>query len=325
MTETSQSPGILIVDDQQRALGELERTLTTDNYRVYTADSGETAVRVANEKQPELVILDMSLPEKDGLEICRRLKTDPETREIAVMFLSSVTDADVKAKGLELGAVDYVHKPFEPSELRARVHAHLRLKERLDRLRAQYEDLCEKVLRETRPSEKAAPGAVDQGCVASEEKTIVFKTDVARVQGVVNQLLVGVNGHLDKKARNDLALGIHEMVLNAVEHGNLGITSEEKSAALQNQTFNQLVERRMQIVGLAEREVTIRYTFDGERVRYDILDEGRGFDWARFVERDEPEDLLASNGRGILISRYIFDRIEYNEAGNAVTLEKRII
>ena len=324
MTETSESPGILIVDDQQSALGMLETTLATANYRVYTANSGEAAVRVANEKQPELIILDTSMPGQDGLEICRRLKSDPETQGIAVMFLSAVTDADIKAKGLGLGAVDYVHKPFDPSELRARIQAHLRLNERLDRLRKQHEERCGKIASEAKPSEKEIPGVLDQECVTKEEKTIVFKTDAARVQGIVNQLLVGVNGHFDKKSRNDLALGIHEMVLNAVEHGNLGITSEAKSKALENQTFTQIVEERMETVELAEREVTIQYSFDGSRVRYHIVDEGAGFDWTRFLERDEPEDLLASNGRGILISRYIFDRIEYNEVGNVVTLEKRI-
>lgn len=322
MPATERRPGILIVNDDVSHPNVLERTLQEDNYTIHSVRSGKEALEAASSDNPDLVILDVSMPEQDGLELCRSLKSNAETEDIVVIFLSSVTEVDVKTKGFRLGAVDYILKPVDPSELRARVHAHLRLKERLDELRRQYQDLRQEF--ERGPAGKVDPDAVDQSCVLRESKSITFTTDVARVQGVVNQLLVGVSGRLGKKLRNDLALGIHEMVLNAVEHGNLGITSEAKSEALENQTYHDLLESRLAVPELSSRSVTISYTFDGETVCYAIRDEGTGFDWQRFLERDEPEDLLASNGRGILISRYIFDRITYNDAGNEVRLEKKI-
>jgi DNA-binding response OmpR family regulator len=317
--------GILIVDDQPAALQVLERTLGRDEYHLVSASSSDDAVRVAAKERPDLVILDVNVPGTGGLEICRALKANSDTEEIPVILLGAVADTGVRVEGLGVGAVDFIQKPFEPSELRARVVAHLRLKERLDALRTQFVELSRRVEEEGRRSGSVVdPGVVDQGCVESETKTIRFRTGVARVQGVVNQLLVGIAGRLSPKLRNDLALGIHEMVLNAIEHGNLGITSEAKSAALESQTFGELIENRMAVPELAARTITVAYEFDGEKVAYRITDEGDGFDWSRFLARDEPEDLLASNGRGILISRFIFDAIRYNEAGNEVYLEKRI-
>ncbi len=321
MSDTRQKPGILIVDDQVE-VGLLESTLRRDEYELLTATSGEQAIKLASERQPDLIILDMTMPDTDGLELCRSLKSDAGTEDIAVVFLSAIADAETKARGLELGAVDYIQKPFEPSELRARVQAHLRLKERLDALRAQFLELQKQLEKETRGSGR---GPIDGSSVDRESKTVSFKTDVGRVQGIVNQLLVGISGRISEKLRNDLALGIHEMVLNALEHGNLGITSEAKSEALESRTFQKLIEERLAEPQLADRMVRIEYNFDGQKVSYRIADEGDGFDWSRFVDRDEPEDLLASNGRGIIISRYIFDRVVYNEKGNEVFLEKRVV
>lgn len=324
MSGTGSTSGILIVDDQPVALGILEHALKQEDYQVYAATSGEEAMQLAFQKRPDLIILDMTMPGTDGLEVCRALKANTDTQDSVVIFLSAVVDAEVKAEGFDLGAVDYIQKPFDPAELRARVQAHLRLKDRLDVLREQFRELSEKVQKNSSgPSIHDTAAHVHLG-VARESKTIRFQTDVEKVQGVVNQLLVGIEEHLCTKLRNDLALGIHEMVLNAVEHGNLGITSEEKSAALEDQTFGALVRNLLSVPELASRSVTVEYEFDGEIARYRIIDEGAGFEWSRFLERDEPEDLLASNGRGILISRYIFDRIEYNETGNEVFVEKRI-
>lgn len=326
MSETTPSTptstaGVLIVDDKPDAVDLLNRTLLNEGYRIFTARNGEEALRVAGSQLPDLVLMDLAVPGTNGLEVCKALKSNARTEDIVVIFLSAINDANVKTRGLKLGAIDYIQKPFNPTELRARIQAHLRLKNRLDTLRRNYQEICEQLNERTNTD----PASIDRACVQSEIKVLSFPSDIAKVQGIINQLLVGIEGRLGERVRGDLALGIHEMVLNAIEHGNFGITSEEKSAAFENRTFQRLLEDRQSDPQLAARLVTIEYEFDGEKVVYAIEDEGDGFDWRTVIAREEPEDLLSSNGRGILISRYVFDSITYNDKGNRVTLEKKVL
>jgi DNA-binding NtrC family response regulator len=126
---------ILLVDDDATNLDVLRHTLDGRGYRLFVTRSGESAIDVARRVHPELVLLDVVMPGIDGYETCRRLKDDPETREAAVIFLSSLDEAKDKVRGLEVGAVDFVSKPFQKDEVVARVNTHLTLQ----RLRRQLE------------------------------------------------------------------------------------------------------------------------------------------------------------------------------------------
>jgi two-component system sensor histidine kinase ChiS len=116
---------ILLVDDNTTNLQVLRETLDGQGYRFLIAKNGETALTIANKARPSLILLDIMMPGIDGFEVCRRLKAAPETREIPVIFLSALDDTEDKVKGLALGAVDYVAKPFQPEEVIARVNTHL--------------------------------------------------------------------------------------------------------------------------------------------------------------------------------------------------------
>ena len=126
---------ILLVDDDATNLDVLRHTLDGRGYRLFVTRSGESAIEVARRVQPALVLLDVVMPGIDGYETCRRLKDDPQTREAAVIFLSSLDEAKDKVRGLEVGAVDFVSKPFQKDEVVARVNTHLTLQ----RLRRQLE------------------------------------------------------------------------------------------------------------------------------------------------------------------------------------------
>jgi DNA-binding response OmpR family regulator len=117
---------VLIVDDEKDLVSLLEYHLTRENYDVLTAGDGEMALELAKEKHPDLILLDIMLPEVNGLEVCKRLKADPDTASIRIIMLTARgEEADIVA-GLELGADDYVSKPFSPRVLLARVRAVLR-------------------------------------------------------------------------------------------------------------------------------------------------------------------------------------------------------
>lgn len=141
---------ILAVDDTPASLKLLTDLLKAEGYDVRSAISGELALHAAASSPPELVLLDIRMPEMNGFEVCRRLKAMPETREVPVIFVSAVTETDEKVQGFELGAVDFVTKPYQRDELLARVRNHLEL----NRLRNHLEDLVGERTSELRTSEK---------------------------------------------------------------------------------------------------------------------------------------------------------------------------
>jgi sigma-B regulation protein RsbU (phosphoserine phosphatase) len=120
---------ILIVDDIPTNIGVISGALK-DSYKTKIATNGEKALALASaEDKPDLILLDVMMPEMDGYEVCSRLKADPATREIPIIFLTSQTSADDETHGFEVGAVDYVHKPFSPAVVKARVRSHILLRE----------------------------------------------------------------------------------------------------------------------------------------------------------------------------------------------------
>jgi signal transduction histidine kinase len=126
---------ILVVDDEPDALALLTSVLTEAGYRVRPADSGSLALASVATSAPDLILMDMRMPDMDGIEACRQLKARKESCEIPVVFVSGSADAEARAGALDLGAVDFVTKPFNAAELLARVRTHLEL----SRLRSQLE------------------------------------------------------------------------------------------------------------------------------------------------------------------------------------------
>jgi serine phosphatase RsbU (regulator of sigma subunit) len=118
---------ILVVDDTPANIKILADLLRKD-YLLSVATSGADALEIAgSEDQPDLVLLDVMMPEMDGYEVCRRLKADPRTHDVPVIFVTAMSEVDDETKGFSLGAVDYITKPIRPPVVRARVAAHLEL------------------------------------------------------------------------------------------------------------------------------------------------------------------------------------------------------
>ena len=116
---------ILLVDDNVTNLQVLHQTLDGRGYKLLVAKNGASALAIAEKARPSLILLDIMMPEMDGYEVCRRLKENPTLSDIPVIYLSAMADTEDKVKGLELGAVDYITKPFQPEEVIARVNTHL--------------------------------------------------------------------------------------------------------------------------------------------------------------------------------------------------------
>jgi len=135
---------ILIVDDYEDNITLTSMILEKDNYQIISAMDGRESLTVAQQEQPDVILLDIQMPGMDGFEVCRRLKADPVTDNIPVLFLSAHNkDIDSVSLGLSLGAEDYIVKPFSSLELRARVSVLARLKKNIDDLATKNAELEE--------------------------------------------------------------------------------------------------------------------------------------------------------------------------------------
>ena len=142
----SQTPDfILIVDDNPANLAVLTRTLKGAGCAVRVAVDGESALQQAKEEPPSLILLDIMMSGIDGFETCRRLKENPITQAVPVIFMTALGESENKVHGLSLGAIDYVTKPFNESEVLARVRTHLKLQNLLHTLQDQNQRLKQEI------------------------------------------------------------------------------------------------------------------------------------------------------------------------------------
>jgi signal transduction histidine kinase len=122
-------PGkILIVDDNLKNIELAVSLLQDENYEIAIANSGKDALAILEEFKPDLTLLDVMMPEMDGYEVCQRIKSNPNTSETPVIFLTAKTEPDDIVKGFRLGGIDYIKKPFNQDELLMRVRSHINLK-----------------------------------------------------------------------------------------------------------------------------------------------------------------------------------------------------
>jgi signal transduction histidine kinase len=140
MTNISNKGFVLIVDDNPTNLSVLSEALGSEGLRFRVAVDGESAIAQVERNQPDLILLDVQMPGINGFETCRRLKANPVTQNIPIIFTTALTDIDSKTKGFSLGAVDYIPKPFAQEEVIARVRVHLRLKLLNESLEQQVSD-----------------------------------------------------------------------------------------------------------------------------------------------------------------------------------------
>ncbi len=140
---------ILVVDDMPTNLKVLSESIVESGWTILVAIDGESAIEQAIATQPDLILLDVMMPGIDGFETCDRLKQEPATQDIPVIFMTALTDAVDKVKGLQLGAVDYITKPFQAAEAIARIQVHLRLQELNQALSQQNIELERRVAERT--------------------------------------------------------------------------------------------------------------------------------------------------------------------------------
>ncbi len=149
MSDSSNLPTVLIVDDISANL-ELVTSYLKDSYHTSTAKNGTRALKRLNAIKPDLILLDIQMPEMDGYEACAKIKSDLETKDIPIIFMTALSETVDKVKGFNLGAVDYITKPVDKHELLARVHAHISLYKAQNELKEKNKMLSDHALQQKR-------------------------------------------------------------------------------------------------------------------------------------------------------------------------------
>lgn len=133
---------ILIVDDNADNIEIIKFILETiPEYDVYTASDGKSAIQIVNKIIPDIILLDIIMPEMDGFAVANEIKSNPKTKDIPVIFITSLDDIKNKKRAFEIGGVDYITKPFYNSEILCRVKTHLKLKNLIDELRQALDNI----------------------------------------------------------------------------------------------------------------------------------------------------------------------------------------
>ncbi|HZF70425.1 HD-GYP domain-containing protein [Sulfuricurvum sp.] len=204
---------ILIVDDLPENLMMLMNILKED-YSVIAATNGAKAIELATlDPKPDIILLDIMMPDMDGYEVCRYLQKDIQTRDIPIIFITAKTEADDEAKGLDLGAVDYIGKPVVPAIVRARVRNHLELK----RHRNHLEEL---VAQRTYQLKKAQESVIEAMGMVAEHRDPETGSHISRTKAYVN--LISLELAKLPKYKKVLTPRIIELVTNAAPLHDLG-------------------------------------------------------------------------------------------------------
>ncbi len=222
---------ILIVDDIPSNLNFLSEVLYDEGIGIMLATNGQDALEIARQQIPDLILLDVAMPVMDGYEVCARLKEDPVTKDIAVIYLTARTEPEDILKGFETGAVDYILKPFNGSELIARVKTHLELKEKTEALKAINLSLEEEVRQRT-----AELTLSNASLKETNKKLEQAYDDLSRLDQAKDEFI----RHINHELRTPLQ-GIHGFTLILEEI----VTSPEQKEYIQ--AINSLVKRLVKL------------------------------------------------------------------------------
>ena len=288
---------VLIAEDDQASLKYFCAFAQAEGHQVWAAQNGKEALALYEQTVPDFILSDIEMPAMTGLELLEALhKRDSEAIVVMVTAYGSEEHA---MQALRLGASNYLRKPVLAEEL-----AHL--------LR-QYATIV-------KGRETAHEVSMD---LVRKSLAMRIGNRMHLIPAVVNRLVLETGDFLDKATGLAVRLGLFELVTNAIEHGNLGITYDEKSQAANEDRFADLYWERLEDPALAARKVTIDFQADLDQCCWVISDEGAGFDWRLVPNPMDDPDSLALHGRGIFLSRLQFDELEYVSPGNAVRAMKK--
>jgi CheY-like chemotaxis protein/anti-sigma regulatory factor (Ser/Thr protein kinase) len=287
---------ILVVDDEPFNLDIVGEYLDEMGFELVMVDSGEAAWDALSQPDSnfDLVLLDRMMPGMDGISVLRLIKGDERLRSVPVIMQTAATSPEQVREGLAAGAFYYLTKPFEGEALQTIIRSAL-------------DDM--RVRRELTASLAEQAQAIR--CIKEGE----FRIRTLEEARVLASFIALLGPQPDT-----LAMGLSELLVNGVEHGNLGIEFSEKSRLRESDSWEEEIARRLALPENQDKVVRLRVRSDESRWVFEIRDDGEGFDWRKFLDFD-PERAFAPNGRGIALSRQLaFASLTYLPPGNQVVV-----
>lgn len=284
---------ILAVDDEALNLEILLEYFADEcALSLETADGGEAAWALLQnpENDYKAILLDRMMPGLDGIGLLKRIKGDARLAGIPVIMQTAANSAAQIREGLETGAYYYLTKPYRRDNLLAIVQAALIDAEARDALRLQLHSHINSL-----QFLKQAEFSIRTVDEASQLASFIARA-CPNAEMVV--------------------MGISELLINAVEHGNLGLSYAEKSSLKRDDCWRPEIDRRAALATNIEKEVKLQFQRDERSITLRVIDQGNGFDWQSFLEI-EPERAFDPNGRGIALTRLLsFSTLIYEGGGN---------
>lgn len=285
---------VLVVDDEQLNLFIIEEFLEQEDIELemHSNPLEAWASLSAADSDFSLVVLDRMMPELDGMELLRRMKREARFADIPVIMQTAASSPDQVREGLEAGAYYYLTKPYEPEALISIVRAAMEDRRGRSQLRS-----------------RAARLEETQKLIQSVEYRFVTLEDV----NCLVPVLAGMCPVPDVAAP-----GLSDLMVNAVEHGNLGVTYQEKSLLKWEGDWEEEIRRRLALPQFRDRFATVRVERHADCVAFTITDQGDGFEWNKFLSFD-PDRAFDPNGRGIAMAKMMsFSALDYQGRGNIV-------
>lgn len=291
---------LLLVDDEPFNLEILSEHLGDAGYAIETALDGEQAWAALTREgsQFDAVLLDRMMPGINGMEVLRRMQAHPHLSLLPVVMQTAVGSPDAVREGMEAGAYYYLTKPFEQDILLAIVAAAV----------GQH--------RNRQSAKQARSQPLEALGLMTEAQFAVATLDEA-------QSLAVLIGQLTP-APERVVLGLTELLVNGIEHGNLGIGYGEKKAMMQAGNWRETIDDLQQLPAHKDKRVWVQLIREPAVLRLTIRDEGGGFDWRPYLEFD-PLRAYDPNGRGISMARAMsFESVVYGGTGNELTAMVRL-
>ena len=288
------SQRILFVEDDAFFAELIQEVLTDAGFKVHHAVDGQAAWEIleAGDTDFDAILLDRLMPRLDGIQLLTQIKANPKLNQIPVILQTSKGDLVSVQEGLNAGAYYYLIKPFEPKILLSIVKAAV----------TQYSEYH----------------AMQVSLKLAQLPFVFLDSGVFHFQTLEEGNLLADFFASACPEPEKATLGLHELLINAVEHGNLGITYEEKSDLINKETLHREIDRRLALEENRNKRVEVAFERLPEALVFTIRDQGAGFEWERYLDFD-PERLFDPNGRGIAMARTTsFDSIAYQGNGNTV-------
>ena len=293
MTRTRKS-NILVVDDEHDNLLIIRNYLMGEGYTSEAAMNGEEAWEKLSENPDayDLILLDWMMPKMNGLDVLKAMQKHPQLRHLQVIMQTARARADEIKQGIDAGAWYYLTKPFEEDTLLAIVKTALA----------------------DRQNHMDVRNAIRSSDVSTLHESRFAIRTLKEAQNLAPML--------SKLCHNPevRGLGFLEILLNAIEHGNLGITYQEKTNLMSEGMWKEEVESRLALPENEGKVVEVIVERHEDKMTFLVKDQGSGFDWNQYLEFD-PQRAMHSHGRGIAMANSIsFDDLKYRGCGNEVLI-----